>query len=262
MYGIENASESIEQAAGLKGCDAEGLSGLQKDYLNEALEMHDPEMIVNRIDELCDRVPPKAIDADPEIQAMIGSVKEDIDNRYLEAPNDFEQVQQISEGLTRVEGTRFEEWSRLSPQERLAAMQHVENLVADIAHRPPCEVRGESLGTGHYGFYNPNDHTIVLNTDYLDGSYDSYKETLDTVIHEGRHAYQYYNVDHRQVHPSDGDFTNWSENLHEDRWGLFPENYGYQSASEVGFQRYWMQPVEADARAFAADVFNKFNQMV
>ena len=37
--------------------------------------------------------------------------------------------------------------------------------------------------------------------------------------------------------------------------------YGYQSIEEVGFQRYWMQPVEADARAFALDILNKFEQI-
>lgn len=263
MYGIENVDGYIEQIEGIKGFDSEGLSNIQNDYLDEALETQDPELIVNRIDELCDRVPPKAIDANWVISERLGNLKESIDNKYLEAPNDFEQVQQISEKMTGIEGTRFEEWQNLSPQERLNVMQKVENSVAEIAHRPSCEVKGESLGMGHLGYYNPNNNTITLNMDYLDGSsYESYKEMLDTIIHEGRHAYQYYNIDYRQVHPSDGDCTNWSENLHENKWGLFPENYGYQSVEEVGFQRYWMQPVEADARAFATDVFNKFNQMV
>lgn len=261
MYGIEDVGAHIEQAEEIKGSDFEGLSNLQNDYLNEALETQNYDMIVKRIDELCDRVPPKAIDANSVISERLGDLKEGIDNKYLEAPNDFEQVQQISEKMIEIEGTRFEEWQSLSPQERINAMQNVENSVAEIAHRPPCEVKGESLSSGHLGYYNPNDNTITLNTNYLDGNYESYKETLDTIIHEGRHAYQHYNVDQRQVHPSDGDCTNWSENLHENKWGLFPENYGYQSAEEVGFQRYWMQPVEADARAFATDVFNKFNQI-
>lgn len=257
MYGIENIDEHVED---LRGHDTGGLSEVESDYLDEALETQDPEMIVGRIDELCDTRPPKAIDADPAIAAKLDNLKEGISNIYLEAPNDFEQVEQISEKLTEIEGSRFEEWLNMSPQERLKAMRNIENAVAEIAHRPPCEVRGESLGQGHYGYYNPNDNTITLNTDYMGAELESYKETMDTVIHEGRHAYQHYNVDQRQVHSSDGDCNNWSENLHDNKWGMFPENYGYQSAEEVGFQRYWMQPVEADARAFATDVFNKFNQ--
>ncbi|MDO4197074.1 MAG: hypothetical protein Q4D33_13120 [Prevotellaceae bacterium] len=262
MNGLENMTENLEQTKGhSEGTEMSRLSDVANDYLNEAIETRDPEMIVNRIDELCDRIPPKAIDANPEIGEKIEDFKEGIDNKYLEAPSDLEQVKQISECMSEIEGTRYEEWQCMSPQERLEAMQKVENAAAEVAHRPACEVKGESLGEGYFGYFDPNSKSITLNTDYLDGSYECYKDTLDTIIHEGRHAYQHYNVDERQVHPSDGDCTNWSKNLHENMWGMFPENIGYQSPQEVGFERYWMQPVEADARAFAEDVFNKFNQM-
>lgn len=261
MNGIEDIGGHLEQTEGARESDSEGLSSLQKDYLDEAIETEDSELIVNRIDELNDCQPPKAIDSNPEISERLGDVKEGIDNKYLEAPNDMEQVSQISERMTEIEGTRFEDWQRLSPEERLEVLQKVENAAAEIEHRPTCVVKGQSLGQGHLGFYNPQDNTITINTDYLKGDYESYKESLSTVIHEGRHAYQHYNVNERQVHPSEGDCTNWRENLHDNKWGLFPENYGYQTVEEVGFQRYWMQPVEADARAFATDVYNKFSQM-
>ena len=261
MNGLEDIGRNIENTEGIRGFDSEGLSDLQCDYLNEAIETQDPEMIVNRIDELYDYHPPKAIDSNPEIGDRLGDLKEAIENKYLEAPNNIEQVTQISERMTEIEGTRFEDWKCLTPTERLETLQKVENVAAEIEHRPICEVKGESLGEGHFGYYNPNDNTITINTDYLNDSYTGYKESLDTIIHEGRHAYQHYNVDQRQVHPSEGDCANWRENLHDNIWGLFPENYGYQIAEEVGFQRYWMQPVETDARAFATDVFNKFNQI-
>ena len=262
MNGLENMYENLEQTKGLSEVtEMSRLSDAVNDYLNEAITTQDPEMIVNRIDELCDRMPPRAIDANPEIGEKIENLKEGIDNKFLEAPSDLEQVSLISERMSEIDGTRYEEWQCMSPQERLEAMQKVENAAAEIEHRPACEVDGKSLGEGHFGYFDPKTKTITLNTDYLDGSYECYKDTLDTIIHEGRHAYQHYNVDERQVHPSDGDCTNWSKNLHENMWGLFPENIGYQSPQEVGFERYWMQPVEADARAFAEDVFNKFNQM-
>lgn len=261
MNGLEDIGRNIENIEGIRGFDSEGLSDLQCDYLNEAIETQDSEMIVNRIDELYDYHPPKAIDSNPEIGDRLEDLKKGIDNKYLEAPNDIEQVTQISERMTEIEGTRFEDWKCLTPTERLETLQKVENAAAKIEHRPICDVKGESLGEGYLGYYNPNDNTITINTDYLNDSYTGYKESLDTIIHEGRHAYQHYNVDQRQVHPSEGDCANWRENLHDNMWGIFPENYGYQIAEEVGFQRYWMQPVEADARAFATDVFNKFNQI-
>lgn len=261
MHGIENINDKLENTGGVRGFDSEGLSVIQNDYLDEVLATQDYDIIVNRIDELCDRTPPKAIDANSEISEKLGKLKDGIDNIYLEAPNDFEQVQLISKKMTEIIGTRFEEWQNLTPKERLNAMQILENSVAEIAHRPSCEIKARSLGSGHFGYYNPKDNTITINTDYLNSNYDSYRETLDTVIHEGRHAYQHYNVDQRQVHPSDGDCRNWSENLYEDKWSFLSEYYGYQSIEEVGFQRYWMQPVEADARAFALDILNKFEQI-
>lgn len=257
MYGIEDASRNVEQTEGVRGFDSEGLSSLQNDYLDEALETKDLEMIVDRIDELGgDLYPPKAIDSNSLINEKLGDLKEDIDNIYLEAPNDFEQVQQISETMSEIEGARFEEWKNLSPQERLDAMQNIEILVADIAHRPYCEVKAESLDEHVYGYFDPLSNTITLNATYLDSSPESYKQTLDTIIHEGRHAYQHYNLDHRQVHPSDLDCANWHENI----YGNVEEGGGYLSPSEVGIQRYSEQPVEADARAFAEDVLNNFKQ--
>lgn len=261
MYGIEDSNNNLEQPSNLRDSDSEGLSKVDHDYLDEALETCDPEIIVNRIDEICDSYPPKAIDSNPEISRKLSDVKEDIDKQFLEAPNDMEQVKEISEGICEIRGTKFEDWKNLSPQERLEVLQKVEIVAADVSHRPACEIKGECLGEGRFGLYNPKDNTITVNTDYLGSDYESYKESMDTIIHEGRHAYQHYNVDVRQVHPSEGDCQNWRENLNDNMWGLFPENYGYQSAEEVGPLRYWMQPVEADARAFAADVFKQLNQM-
>lgn len=119
MNGLEDIGCNIENTEGIRGFDSEGLSDLQSDYLNEAIETQDPEMIVNRIDELCDYHPPKAIDFNPEIGGRLGNLKEGIDNKYLEAPNDIEQVTQISERMTDIEGTRFEDWKCLTPAERL-----------------------------------------------------------------------------------------------------------------------------------------------
>lgn len=260
MYGLEDIDREIEQTRDFQQIDGEGLSQADYAYLDEALETQDSDFIVDRIDEMFDYHPPKAIDSYPEISEMVEPIKDQIDSKYLEAPNDMEQVGQISEKMIGIEGTRFEDWKNLTPQERLEAMQKVENAAAEVAHRPACRVRAEDMEPGQYGYYSSRDNTITLNSYYIEGcDYESYKQCMDTIIHEGRHAYQHYNVEIRQVHPSDGDCKNWDENLNE--VALFPEYYGYQVADEVGPLRYWMQPVEADARAFAADVFNQFNKM-
>lgn len=229
----------------------EGLSESSKAYLQECVDNGLPDSLVNRIDEFSSDVPPKAIDSNPEISELIEPVKDQIDNKYLEAPSDFEQVEQISDAMCEIKGTYYDDWKILSMSERLAAMQEVENAAAEISHRPACEVRCEDLPPGHLGYFSPVTKEIVLSSEFLNDDYTSYKETLDTIIHEGRHAYQDYNLNERQVHSSQGDITNWKIN----------ENiYGYQSEQIFGYKLYWMQPVEADARKFAEDVLTKLNE--
>ena len=237
---IEASNEEVRQ----------GLSCAQSEYINECVEGGNPSALIDRIDELQDSVPPKAIDSNAEIADLIEPVRDQIDRKYLEAPNDFEQVERASDAMLDIEGTRYEQWERMTPQQRLEAMQKVENAVAEVAHRPPCEVRCQEMSSNHLGFFDPNSKTITLNARYLGNDITSYRETLDTIIHEGRHAYQDYNLTVRQVHASPGDLTNWRINENK---------YGYQSSQVYGFKLYWMQPVEADARKFAEDVFKKFN---
>lgn len=228
------------------------LSSCELDYLHEAEECGDKGLLIDRIDELNgDACPPKALDATDDMKEYIAGSGQEFPPEYLEAPSDFEQVEQASEALHNIEGADFETWSELSVDERAEVLQEIENKVADIAHRPACELSVRSLGEGYYGYFSPSTKEIVVNSDYLTGEYKDYHDCLDTIIHEGRHAYQDYNLNGREVHTSPGDLTNWRRN----------EDYiGYQDAQTCGFECYWMQPVEADARKFAEDVITKFEK--
>jgi len=220
--------------------DVEAISELSdsyRDYIKEVLPTQDQKLIVARIDELSSTQPPQAIDSNPEVASLLGESIEYIDSKYLEAPNDIEQAEQISDAMLEIEGTDYIEWQRLSPQQRVEMLQKVENAAAKISHRESCPIIVKSLGDDHFGFYSSGTKTITLNSDYLKGDGTSYKMSLDTVIHEGRHAYQDYNLHERQVHSSPGDMTNWYLNHYK---------YGYQDVQTYGFSRYWMQPVEAE----------------
>ena len=81
----------------------------------------------------------------------------------------------------------------------------------------------------------------------------SFKQTLDTLIHEGRHAYQDYNMTEREVHPREGEVNMWKWNEND---------IGYQDANFCGFEAYAMQPVETDARAFAEDVLKSYFEKI
>lgn len=262
MYTFERNEGLEEPLSHATSIDNMTLSDSERDYVKEAVETRNEDLIVARVDELQDAHPPKAIDSDSQYRDLLGDSLENIDNRYLEAPNDQIQVETISDAIAKLPGIHFDEWKDLSFEGKQKLLQQIENVAADTSHRSACDILVKPMEHNCYGYFDPKTKTIVLNSNYLGNDYDSYHNALDTVIHEGRHAYQDYNVNIRQVHNSQGDCTNWQQNLGNSFFGLFPENYGYQDAATYGFERYWMQPVEADARAFAEDVLTVLNKKI
>ena len=220
------------------------------EYISEIVPFHNEQALVGRIDEVQNQFPPKAIDSDKELAALIEPVKDEINPIYLEAPTDDIQIEESAESMENIEGLSFEEWKELSFDERVAVLQKVENSIAEIAHRPACEVNTKKMGENTFGYFSPTTGDITLNETYIKSdSFEDYKECLDTIVHEGRHAYQHYNLTQREVHPREGDLSNWKSNEFE---------YGYQNAQINGFKSYWLQPQECDARAFAEDILKKY----
>lgn len=77
-------------------------------------------------------------------------------------------------------------------------------------------------------------------------------------------AYQHYNVNIKTIHESWSEVQSWKENFYDpnykyytstENWVLIPFNDG--SVHNVDFRLYYYQPVEIDARDFAADVMRK-----
>lgn len=245
---------------------AEGLSDTVLEYVGECISPLRIDELVERIDEIQGKYPPSAIDSNPQIAELLAPVKDQIPVEYLEAPSDFEQVSEISDVMAGMEGLRPEEWQNLSIEERVELLNQLESRVAEIEHRPACPIEAEDLGfvyemcgelQGYMGYHQSDifgNERIVINTELLASNDPTYfREVLDTVIHEGRHSYQTYNLDSRETHTSQGDLTNWQINRND---------MGYQDAEKCGFRAYWMQPIEADARKFAEDVLTAYQKKI
>lgn len=257
----------IENIEGLSSTSKEDIrvSDIPKnvlEYVKECVIPPQIETLTKRIDEIQNTEPPKALDVNPQIAEIIRPIRDLLPTEYLEAPPDIEQVEQISDMLKNVEEVRFEEWKELSVTQKLNLLNQLETKISEIEHRPVCPIDMEDLGAietndgqvgGHLGYHENNPKRgdrIVINSELIKSNdQDCYYEVLDTLIHEGRHSYQTYNLEHRQTHTSQGDLDNWKINL---------EKYGYQNAQIYGFRSYWMQPVEADARKFAKDVLTAY----
>ena len=161
--------------------------------------------------------------------------------------NDFQeetdlQVEVAVESLSGVEELSPESWEVLDSNERLNTLQNVENQMAEIQERPALEVISQDLPDTVFGGYNGQN--ICINGNHLEGS-QPVDEMFDTIVHEGRHAYQDYAIENPGV-VNDNSITNaWAEN-----------RGNYLSAELYGQEIYQSQPLENDAWTYAEDIKN------
>lgn len=182
-----------------------------------------------------------------------------------EIVTDLEMVEGISNYLESVEDIRYENWIKLSLRERKDLLREIENNIASIEHRPAVDVRIELMKSDTFGYIRGDSSVIGINSLFVaSNSPEMHREIIDTIIHEGRHAYQHYNVDVKPIHESLGEINSWAENFYD------PKYQYYQSTGkpimipfrdgrryDIDFRLYHYQPVEIDARDFASDVMSR-----
>lgn len=78
-------------------------------------------------------------------------------------------------------------WDKMLINEKLEAVQHVENEKAMLAGREPCKVVVEELEEGLSGEFRPDKHEIVISREELESNLE---EVTNTILHEGTHATQ------------------------------------------------------------------------
>lgn len=136
-------------------------------------------------------------------------------------------------------------WDNLTTQnERLEVLQEVENRSASLVGRPALPVLPAVLGPGECGLCDGE--TIWINEDYLEPGFS--QEMVRTIIHEGRHAYQYHVCNNPTLHGDLAEVNAW-------RWNLSPGHYIEWRENPP---RYMSQPVEADAFAYEEAVMEAY----
>lgn len=178
--------------------------------------------------------------------------------RQLEAPQDYIQIEQISDVLSDCKELRYENWQVLELSEKMSILNELEGRIAEIEHRKACPIRAVKMPSHLFGGYSPESKSIDINVSYIEQSgygYDMYKEVLDTLIHEGRHAYQDYNVNVCEIHPRHSEVSSWAETMEGGKWG-----YHGDTSTLLGQRLYEQQSIEIDARNFAMDVLDRFEQ--
>ena len=149
-----------------------------------------------------------------------------------------------------VEELQPDTWDTINVGDRLSVLQTIEDHMAEIQGRPPAEIIGDAtLNETEYGGYNPVTNVITINENHL-ASDMPVDEFLDTILHEGRHAYQQFAVNNPGTEKDTELVDAWADNLK-------PGNY--LSPREVGQEAYQNQPIESDAWNYAQRIRSLFN---
>lgn len=169
------------------------------------------------------------------------------------APSMEIQAQEISEVFLEFPELKYDQWKELNMEEKIDVLQKFEYEIAKIEHREPILVRGSDLGNCVYGQYSPQTNDIQLNQELLASNMENdHTQIIQTYLHEGRHAYQFYNLLVERTEQNLELFNSWNVNLNV--LGYNSGDYGI-----FGFEEYYTQPIEVDARVFAETVINKLN---
>lgn len=108
-------------------------------------------------------------------------------------------------------------------------------------YNPTLEFK--EMPPNNMGAYNSETNTITLNSRLLEN--DNPQTTMETILHESRHAFQQYAVDHP-----------WRVNVDYNTIATWEDNFNYYIRPEWDFEAYEKQPLEADANLYAEKVMN------
>lgn len=149
------------------------------------------------------------------------------------------------------------------PEARLGLLQEFENRISAMNGRPALtiqkipisEIRAEPNLAGYYSYAEPD--KLYLNPLYLTGTKTGQSgfgpaDALDTLVHEGRHAYQHLLVARQPQDVSRALLLEWAMNFQ-----------GYQNGSDgPGLALYGYQSIELDARRCARNVLNVVRERI
>ena len=158
---------------------------------------------------------------------------------------DYHNVRVGAAAVRDIDGLRPEDagrWQSWSSNDRIASLQKAENRLASLQHRPAERVFGESMNDD-YGYYEPSGakRGIYVNTRNLDDR----AESLNTIVHEGRHAYQYHAIRNPGAHPEKPELSGQCD---PPRWQA--NTADYKTVGKHGSHAYMTQPLEHDAGNF------------
>lgn len=204
---------------------------------------------------------PKITCEDYELENKASSFSSEInrEQREMYAPSMEIQAEKIKDIFENTPDLKYDNWKKLNIDERKKVLTDFEKDIARVEMRISMPVVYEKLSGGIMG-YTDGRKLVVSESVLKSNEYSDYKETMNTLFHEGRHTYQNYNLYVRRTEPSDETFNSWVVNRKKLGYASgdvsFPFNLS-ESFRQKSFYQYYTQPVEVDARLFAETVERK-----
>jgi hypothetical protein len=140
----------------------------------------------------------------------------------------------------------IKEWNKLNNKQKLEFLQFIENKIADEQERLRRAVKEEYLGSGRGLFDHEEASRVYIAAESLHN--DNVYDVINTIIHEGRHAYQ-FDVVHDIITEDRLDKQTLAL---KDAWKANNEIY-YLDGQDIDITtiEYKLQSTEDDARYFA-----------
>jgi hypothetical protein len=162
-------------------------------------------------------------------------------------PETDPELKPLTSRLRGIEGLTPGRWNQTSMEERMEVLQDAHNQIAlEYGFQPrQIQLLPSSSKPGLNGYCTPVREIRISSTLVVD---NDPQKALKTLAHESRHAYQY----HAAKQPPDSLPKERREVARLWGWNLDPVNY--KRADRQGFQAYYYQPVEVDARKLANEV--------
>ena len=179
------------------------------------------------------------------------NVKNWIKNGFWNNPKESDRSEQdeamVNELKALLQSDKYSKktWKKSSVEERKQILKDLFDNMQKIYGISAIWIKIEPIkapeGYIIYGRYRDGLRQISINKDLLnDPKY--YKKIMDTMVHEMRHAYQHAVVQNPQSYQVDDKTVDeWSNNFKH-----------YKTIENDGYDAYRDQPIEKDARQFAA----------
>lgn len=157
-------------------------------------------------------------------------------------------------------------WKQVTEESRLALLQEVENRQAKLDGRPPVKVCVGKMDKRLMGLHTATkdgQEIIILNDNFIkrsklfatsDEQVFNVAAAVNTVIHEGRHAYQYYSVITGRTGLSYEQLLEWAATMPS-----FGGVYFNGSGDTLAALLYSIQGLEEDARRCARRKVKEIN---